>query len=703
MVYEKIKNLIVILFISAILILSVFSFNIKTNFETNLAKAILPNNITSSSDMLDVTNKYSSVIKVVFEDKEGNSEKLKSKFQNNINKDFFEPINNDFKKLINEYLKHPTNFLSDKTLGLLKNEEYEIVKQNALEAIYNPAGIPLTELDKDPYLLFMDYLTSLNNTNMSDDENIYDYCILKIKNGNGLSPDLINTQIKELIKVQKSLTTDSQKIYLAGTPIHSYYTSEKASVSINIICFLTTILIIFLTFLYFKSIKVLIPVMFSIITGFWTGFIITKMCFGTFHLITLVFATTLIGIGIDYSYHYLFSEKKDKTLFKNLTYSMLTTVAAFVLLYFTNIELLQQISIFTVSGLITIYLFVICIYPCIKFPKPIKQINLKIGKAGFWIICCLLILSCTGFIKLSFDDSLSAFYTPSKKLLNAEMLFNKVAGQENRNMQIITIKGENLQTILEREEELTETDNIKYYSISKFIPSIKKQNESIKYVEKLYKNNLNSFNNILSKQQIEKLMHQESNSVEIDINEYPYLKDFMLNENTSIMFIYSEIQDIKDKINAEYTEIINFNNDVTSYLNKYRIKLLKMIPLVFITVFIMLCFIFKPIKAVKMIIPQLSACIFSIGILSLTGQDLNLFSIISLFLIIGFTIDYSIFRADRNSETAVFVSCLTTSFSFLALSFTGFKLISSISIILFIGIITSYIVGLYLLSQNTKE
>ena len=47
------------------------------------------------------------------------------------------------------------------------------------------------------------------------------------------------------------------------------------------------------------------------------GFVAVNLFFESFQLITMVFSTTLIGIGIDYSYHYFFAEKIDKTFIKN--------------------------------------------------------------------------------------------------------------------------------------------------------------------------------------------------------------------------------------------------------------------------------------------------------------------------------------------------------------------------------------------------
>ena len=48
------------------------------------------------------------------------------------------------------------------------------------------------------------------------DGKFYDYATLKIKNNEGLSPDLINKRISKIINTQKVFSKNSSKIYLGG-------------------------------------------------------------------------------------------------------------------------------------------------------------------------------------------------------------------------------------------------------------------------------------------------------------------------------------------------------------------------------------------------------------------------------------------------------------------------------------------------------
>ena len=117
---------------------------------------------------------------------------------------------------------------------------------------------------------------------------------------------------------------------------------------------------------------------------------------------------------------------------------------------------------------------------------------------------------------------------------------------------------------------------------------------------------------------------------------------------------------------------------------------------IFILLFVLLSFIYKPKKTIKIITPSILASLFSISLLSILGISINLFHVLAIFLIIGFGLDYSVFRASglQGAKDAVLLSSLTTVFSFILLSLTSFKLISSLGFILSIGLSISYLTSL---------
>lgn len=704
---NTIKNIIFCLGIIFLIIL--FCCN-KPNNETNLLKTILPASIIENSNILEVADKSASIIRVIFEaESENDLTTIKSNFINNINSDFYNSYSSEINDLISYFTSAPTNFLSYKTRKLLKNKKYDEVYQNALMELYNPLNVPLTEFHNDPYFLLTDYMKSQNfnfsNSNYLDNK-YFDTIILNIKEHTGLSPNVINSEIKELIKLQNKYSRNG-KIYLAGSPIHTYYASQNSMISINIICLLATLFIASLTYFYFKDLKILLPIALSILIGFGAGYIATISAFQTFHVLTLVFATTLIGIGVDYSYHYIFSEEINIEFIKKLTFSLITTVTAFLLLYLTDIELLKEISVFVAVGLIAIYLTVLLLYPNFKFPKVVKTIKvtnfIKRHRAPFLLTLVIIIL--IGALRINFNDSLNAFYEPTKKLKNAEILFSKVSNHNFAQSKIIAIKGSSYEDILEKEEIITDKlheNNITFFSLSKIFPSIKRQNENIKLVKELYNNNLNQFADYLTTNQITTLKTATTKVNSLEFSKYNSLNNFILKDNTSIIFVNSK--DVPT-ITEKFVEIIDISKNCERYLKEYRLTLLKLLPIVLLIVFSILCIIYKFKTSIKVVLPPIIGGLVAICALGLLNISINMFTIIALFLILGFTIDYSIFRVgnDNNSEDAITISCMTTLFSFCALSFVSFKFISSLSIVLFLGILTSYITGILLVREDSEQ
>ena len=121
----------------------------------------------------------------------------------------------------------------------------------------------------------------------------------------------------------------------------------------------------------------------------------------------------------------------------------------------------------------------------------------------------------------------------------------------------------------------------------------------------------------------------------------------------------------------------------------------------FAVLFIVLNFTYGIKKSAQILTAPLCGALFAAAV----SGELNLFNILALFLIPGFSIDYSIFRMNggKKSKDAVFMSFASTAFSFLLLSFTGFKVISSLGFTLFCGITASYILSLFVIKSKHEK
>lgn len=692
------KNFLRILYIIIFVISGIFVFTHPVKTETNILKAVFSD---SSADeiIVKLSGRYSSTINVIAQSEDSaKASEIIDEFSNSLDKNSFEIQNFDSSKMIEDYQKHYKTLLSNKTSMKLERHNYDEVVNEAFGRLYDPFGFMLLPLNQDPFMLFTDYIQSLGDGDLNYinyNDKYYKILTLKVKNDTALSPDILNKKVKNLVDLQTNLSNDDVQIYLTGAPVHSYYASSKSMKEINIICILSSLFVIGLCYFYFRNLKLLIPIGISLGLGILSGYILTSIIFPSIHVLTFVFSTTLIGICIDYSLHY-FIEKDLSKIFKSLTVSMLTTVSAFGVLLFSGVELLRQIAVFTMTGLFSVYSIVVLFYPLLNLEYKSKEINFTVCekfKKVFAVI--ILLIAVGGMFFLKFDDNIKNMYVPSKKLLSAEQLFNNITGG-NKKTSFAVVKGRDTQDMLQKEEWIARNlQGFKYQALSKFIPSKKQQMKNFELRKDLYKNSLEKYATFLSKNDIQNLLKESAPKDFIQYQQKSLFSDFLIADNTSVMVLYDfNRPEIITQNGGQYVDV---QNDVSARIKECRLACLKMLLPVFILLFGILSVIYRPRTAAKILTPSILAGAFAIGLLSICQQEINLFHVLAIFLIIGFGLDYSVFRAGgvKNSSDAVLLSCATSVFSFILLAFTSFKLISSLGFVLSAGLIVSYLSSLF--------
>ncbi len=712
-----------ILFVAVIVLLSVFVFCNTKPTETNILKAVLTNS-TTDTILVDLSKRQSNKINVVFESED--YEKLDYAFKNffeKLDKNAFYTDNTDVVPMLEAYKKYRSGLLSQHSANLIKTNQYETLKQEAYERLYNPMGLTLLPLDKDPFLLLTDYVVSFGSASgiqeTEKDDKYYRLAQFNIKKELALSPTLLNERMKELAALKDAVSGEDVKIYIAGAPVHTYYASSKSMTEINLICLLSSLFIILLCKFYFNSFKILIPIGASLALAMYAGYLTTSVFFDSIHILTFVFASTLIGICVDYCLHYFAHNRDLMLIMPSLTQSLLTTVCAFFVLLLSNIELLKQISTYTITGLVTVYLTVVLFYPLLckninlSYLRELKFRALGI-KYRYLSVAAMVVIAAAGMFNLKFNDDIKDMYVPPRSLAMAEKLYAQLS-QTDFNLNFIITTAPDKQKLLEKEENtgaLLREKNIEYYALSRFVPSIKQQTENRKLVKKLYKNSLKPYASaFLPQKSIEALLKEQppEEFLTLENSNFKMLKDFLYNDNTSVMVVNGDINTIKQALEPENDSItvINLKNDISQKVGSCRKVCLILFAPAILLLYVILAFIYRPVNAFKIILPSFLGAMFSIGLIGLSGKGLNLFHVLALFLIIGFTMDYSIFRFNgsnsSNSKAAVLISCATSVFSFFLLSMTSFKLISSLGFILWIGLLSSYILSLLLISKDSAE
>lgn len=756
---NKLVKIFRILFVLILVTLGVLVSFKPAHTETNILKAIF----SSKSDnlLIDLSSRFSAKINIIVESNDfEKAEEVSKTIYAKIDKTKMKSSDANITEIIEEYEKYHNNLLSNQTRKYLINKQYDKVEENAYEALYNPIIPPVGSIEDDPFLLLTDFVMNLNKNSQAPsnftpiqlNDKYYSLIMLDVDKELALSPTVLNKEVKKLVDLQKEFSKNGTKVYLTGAPIHSYFASSHSIFEINLICILSTLFVIGLVFWYFGSLFPLIPIGLSIGLGIYAGYCMTALVFKNIHILTFVFSTTLIGVCVDYSLHYFVALKEGKTgtevikdIFKSLTVSLITTVSAFLILLFADFILLRQISIFTITGLVTVYGIIVLWYPLLEKIgldyKP-NNTNSLDARQNFSLLgresergvelnkynmnsllsrifnthetvhaskhlCIFVSLSLFIIILLilrpiHFDDNIKNMYTPPKTLLNAEKLFTEIAGT-NGDTSIFVVKGNNLEDLLQKEEEIADMLNgTEYQALSKYVPSEKRQKSNQTLRKELYRAKLNDFAIFLPTKKRSQLISQNyGNNFLSASNDFEFMKkNFLIDKNTSIMVVSGYNGEKIDGV-----RIINFQKDISAQIKHCRRVCLGLLIPIFGLLYLLLTKIYDKKSGLKILLPSICAVALVFGILGLFGCPINLFHLLAIFLIIGFGLDYSVFRF-TNPEKAgdsVFLSCITTVFSFALLAFTGFKLISSLGTVLALGLLSSYIFSLNLINNNIKK
>lgn len=671
-------------------------------------------------------------------------------------------IDNSYKEdLSNWYANYRYHLLSPEYYEMLKTEKGIKIKDAALRNIYSPASSAgFVKVTEDPFLLFDNFFASLpfsrsalmpyKSVLMAEyNKKNYVFMSLTLSSDAAFSVSKLNKIIADfdIYKDEAIINNPGTEYIISGIPAHSAAISKRSMKEANVIAAVSIIFTVLLVLYVFGSLKPLFLSLFSIGAGFLWAFAFTHFIFKEIHFITIVFGVSLIGIAVDYSFHFFaeYFSKEPQTgkgilqrLFPSLSIALITTLLGYAALAVTPFPVLRQIACFAVIGLTMSFIVVIFLYPKFYQPKQLKRAeflcnfaddfldifvrfiqNRKIVYSAVFILSLLM----AGIFAVKGNDDIRSLSSSPQYLLDNEKLTREVL-RKNTAPQFFLITGENQQELLEREErigvelnKLVKSDNLSsYLAISQMVPSIKKQKENYELIKKqlLEPHLINQSVSIgLSGQSVYRLneFFEDSKNLYITPDEAIkhksalLIKPLYLGKVDNVFASVIMLDGVKTMENISV--LANENSgvyfmdkieDVSGILKKYRYICTISLLVTCILLLILLCFRYGLMLGALVAAPPFVASILSIAMLFYFGKEVNLFHILSLFFVIGIGIDYTIYYADaknhRNSATiAIFLSFVTTILSFGLLTFSNFGVLSSFGFVALFGIFFVYILA----------
>lgn len=340
-----------------------------------------------------------------------------------------------------------------------------------------------------------------------------------------------NAQLAQMTTLTQGLDAVKQSypdinVLKAGALFHALAATQTAKSEISILGLASLLGVIALVWLAFRSVMPLLLAIVTISSGLLLAVTFTLSVFGELHLLTLVFGTSLIGIAIDYSFHFYCERLSDTErsaqatvayIFPTVTLAFITSALAYVGIGLAPFPGMQQVAIFCAAGLLGAYLTLILAYPLLagsRLPtgsRPLalagtylacltqlsKRFTTPLGMGMFALV--ILIWCLGGVTKLTVDDDIRHLQQSPASVTEPENQLRQLLSGGTDN-QFLLVRAPNEEALLQQLEQvspmldtaITNQELGNYVSLSRYLPSHRKQDTAYHLQGEIYQTQIDT-------------------------------------------------------------------------------------------------------------------------------------------------------------------------------------------------------------------
>ncbi|MGF1818548.1 MMPL family transporter [Vibrio alginolyticus] len=645
------------------------------------------------------------------------------------------------------YFKHRFQLLTPQQRERLsQNPEQQV--QHVIQSLYNPfSGVTGQELQNDPFLLFRDYLSQvtqqsssfrLDNGYLSVEKDGAQYLLItaELKDSPySLTGQLVVPDIQAL--EQSVAQKYGAKVAHTGVLFYADFGTQSAKSEISTIGVFSLLGIIALLVLVFRSVMPLFLALLSITIGLLVALSVTTWIFGKVHLFSLVFGASLIGVSIDYAFHYLTerlaagnewdSEQGLKHIFIAITLGLITSLIGYLGMLVAPFPGLQQLALFSSIGLIAAYITVVAWYPILA-RNPSRSISNLPGqsllakwltlwnqpriKVGLPMLCVVA----SGFflLQLNYDDDIRLLQTMPKDLKQQETLITTLSGMQS-SQQMLVVTADDDESLMKKLESLTPTleawkaDSTieSYQSLSRYLSSVERQQQDYQLIRDLYATQSSPLASGLG---LSKKPKMDADFIPVTVEQYlqnpvsapvRFLHLGKIKEKSATVVVLNQLQDsaVVKAFAKSQSDVVYLNKaeELSALFGEYRIKIMELLAAASAVIFLVLIKRYGLQHSWRVLLPSLIACACGLATAVAMGTTLNLFNLLGLVLILGIGIDYTLFFAEKarsvSTLLAITLSAITTVLSFGLLSLSQTHAIHSFGITVLSGIFVAWLLS----------
>ena len=642
--------------------------------------------------------------------------------------------------------------LTDETRARLQAGEFDEVARASATTLTSGFLAPLVSVKQDPYLLATDYLVHLQGRDgrgwsvhdgdlvcekdgrcyrllvfdgftTSDNQFICDV-LARVRafnaaaqergppaGGSGVSPLQERTPGGSGVSPLRPV-----KAYVSGAPFHAASAMERSRREINVLSAVSLAVVLALGVWLFRSARFVVPLVATLASAFLVATAAVFAVWGRPHVLTFVFGTSLIGLGVDYVYHACAAEDM-RMVRRPLACALVTTLACFVPLAFSSVAVLRQMALFTGAGLVTAWATVM-VWPGRAGARPSHWDNGRLARCTptpllsggrsklrpsrlsfFILLSSFFILLCAGTLRIRLSSDPAQFYRPDSFLAEGERKFYEL--NQAAAARFAVVEGATVQEALEREEAL----GLK--GLSAIIPSLKRQRENQALVTALREKTGAAYT----------AMTGVPVSREVDARGLldpeepgdPLLEKLirpMCVKTGDRVLLVSPYDGRSGETplppaggprscaaaGAGVT-VIEPKRELMELFDAYAREAYRLLGISFVLLVALLAALFRR-RFLACAGPVVASALATLGVLGWCGVPLTFFHALCFFVCTGLGLDYAIFHLGNpplRTRRVVFVSFLTSAAAFGLLAFTSFAVTSAMGATLALGLFFAYL------------
>jgi predicted exporter len=650
-------------------------------------------------------------------------------------------------ELIALYRPFSQQLLSLERREWLQNTSREQIAEQTYRDLFSPVALPRPYgFAEDPFNLGGAWLASLAprlkmqeyhgfplvvDEQMGEQDGASQSWLLVTARLNSSPFDVATQQdVIQAIKAFRQQWPDAE-ILTSGMIFHAAAGTEQATREINTVGLGSTIAIVLMVVAVFRRVTPLFAVFLSMTAAYVLALTVSLLVFGSIHIITLAFGSTLLGVAGDYAIHFLVTSQATGSGLaarRHLKHAMaigaLTGMGAYLLQFTTPFPGLQQMAIFCAAGIFGAWMTVLALAPFYRV-NPASANSPMLAAERFFALAqwvypklwakprlvggILVLITAAGIFAIArggVNDAVVNLNTSPMALLASERKVQTILQQPSVS-RFFYIEADSPEQLLQRTQALTERltalkePDLRWQSLQQYVPSqAQQQADRALIAAKLYGENgaLKLLCQKLETSCAEPVATNKLlNPADLNASQLGDLLPPMLKVGEgwrTLVTLSGSGQSAHLGHVAEGLEgvrLVNQTEDLSQLLGRYRSSVSVVLLVTLLLLAGGLTLRYRQ-QGWRMITPLTIAMTIALACASLDG--ITLFHIMALLLIIGIGLDTAVFYTEGgfNAESwlASSLSCGTSIIAFGLLSLSAVPVLHQFGLIILVGILSCW-------------